>query len=126
MKIIGKLILGVAFITLTTASKCSSGTKVVEQIVNKSSQFTKKNVNREAEEMARQLKKLSENPNVQRGAVYGGSRMLNNGTRSSAQTTTQPHWETCPGCQGDGKRMGEDGIIYVHQPCNGTGKIFVK
>lgn len=82
-------------------------------------------VNKATQEMKRLVNEAAENPNVQRGA-FVGSRAVQNATRSNAKTTSQPHWVTCPGCQGDGKRMGTDGIIYVHTQCNGTGKIFVK
>ena len=101
-------------VTRSLLKSCAKESKSAEVEVNKATQ-----------EMKRLVNDAAENPNVQRGA-FVGSRAVQNATRSSAQTTTQPHWETCPGCSGDGKRMGKDGIIYVHQPCNGTGKIFVK
>ena len=101
-------------VTKSLLESCAKGSRSAEREVNKATQ-----------EMERLVNEAAENPNVQRGVIIGGSR-LNNAIRSNAQTTSQPHWETCPGCQGDGKRMGADGIIYVHTQCNGTGKIYVK
>lgn len=94
---------------------CSKSTKKVEEFVNKATQETKKTVNEAAE-----------NPNVRRGATYGGYRMLNNATRSNAQTTSQPRMVICSRCYGRGSVQGNDGYVYSCSRCNGTGKIFTK
>ncbi len=91
---------------------CSKSTKFAEEKVNKATQATKKIVN-----------ETTENPNVQRGAIYGGSRMINNATRSSAQTTSQPRMVSCPRCYGRGNVQGKDGYVYSCSRCNGTGTI---
>ncbi len=112
----------------TYAGKGEAVVKVTKSLLKscaKESKAAEVEVNKATQEMKRLVDEAAENPKVQRGA-FVGSRAVQNATRSNAQTTSQPHWETCPGCQGDGKRMGADGIIYVHTQCNGTGKIFVR
>ncbi len=93
---------------------CSKSTKFAEKEVNKVTQATEKIVNETAE-----------NPNIQRG-VYAGSRTINNATRSSAQTTSQPRMVSCPRCYGRGNVQDNDGYVYCCSRCNGTGTIFVK
>lgn len=122
MKIIGKILLVVSFIMVLTASRCSSTAKLTKKIemgVNKATQTSKKLGNKAATNAA-------ENPNVQRGAAYGGYRMLNNATRSNAQTTSQPRMVICSRCYGRGSVQGNDGYVYSCSRCNGTGKIFTK
>lgn len=122
MKILGKILLGMSFIMVLTASRCSSPAKLTKEIevdVNKATQASKKLGNKAATSAA-------ENPNIQRGAVIGGSRMLKNTTQSNAQTTSQPRMLTCPRCYGRGNVQGNDGYVYSCSRCNGTGRIFVK
>ncbi len=144
MRIVKNVILGLSVITLLTASRCSGinnlhkriertneslkrtneslkrfkDTKRMESLVNESTQKSKKYVNQAAASAA-------ENPNIQRG-VYAGSRTINNATRSSAQTTSQPRMVSCPRCYGRGNVQGYDGYVYSCSRCNGTGTIFVK
>ena len=68
----------------------------------------------------------AENSNIQRGVVIGGSRMLNNTTRSNAQTVSQPRMVNCTRCNGRGRVQGNDGYVYSCSRCNGTGTIFIK
>lgn len=122
MKILGKILLGMSFIMVLTASRCSSAAKLTKEIevgVNKATQASKKLGNKAATSAA-------ENPNIQRGAVIGGNRMLKNTTQSNAQTTSQPRMLTCPRCYGRGNVQGNDGYVYSCSRCNGTGKIFIK
>lgn len=142
MRIVKNVLLGLSVITLLTASRCSSAVKGIERIkesterakeslerlkkdtkrmeslVNESTQKAKKYGNQAAASAA-------ENPNIQRG-VYAGSRTINNATRSSAQTTSQPRMVSCPRCYGRGNVQGNDGYVYCCSRCNGTGTIFVK
>ena len=122
MKILGKILLGMSFIMVLTASRCSSAAKLTKKIevgVNKATQASKKLGNKAAASAA-------ENPNVQRGAAISGSRMLKNTTQSNAQTTSKPRILTCPRCYGRGNVQGSDGYVYSCSRCNGTGKIFIK
>ena len=122
MKILGKILLGISFIMVLTASRCSSAAKLTKKIevgVNKATQASKKLGNKAAASAA-------ENPNVQRGAAISGSRMLKNTTQSNAQTTSQPRMLTCPRCYGRGNVQGNDGYVYSCSRCNGTGKIFTR
>lgn len=122
MKILGKILLGMSFIMVLTAGRCSSAAKLTKKIeagVNKATQASEKLGNKAATSAA-------ENPNIQRGAVIGGSRMLKNTTRSNAQTMSQPRMLTCPRCYGKGSMQGNDGYVYSCSRCNGTGRIFVK
>ena len=120
------IVKGIGVVLLVICIGLGKVAKVAEKSGNKATQNMEIVVNKASKVINEAAIKIPQKTNVQRGVIIGGSRAVHNATRSSAQTTTQPHWETCPGCQGDGKRMGEDGIIYVHQPCNGTGKIFIK
>ncbi len=138
MRIVRNVILGLSVITLLTASRCSAAynlnkriermneslerlnkdTKRIKSLVNELTQKSKKYGNQAAASAA-------ENPNIQRG-VYAGSRTINNATRSSAQTTSQPQMVSCPRCYGRGNVQGNDGYVYSCSRCNGTGTIFVK
>ena len=95
-------------------SRCSKETKTVEQEVNKATKETKETINSAAKD-----------PNTRVGAV-AGSRMLNNATRSNAQTTSQSRVVSCTKCYGSGTIQGNDGYVYSCSRCNGTGKIFIK
>lgn len=120
MKIVGKILLGASFIMVLTASRCSSAAKLTKEIevgVNKITQTSKKLGNKAATNAA-------ENPNIQRGAAYGSYRILNNATRSNAQTTSQPRLTTCFICKGKGSILGRDGYVYSCNVCKGTGKVF--
>ncbi len=145
MRIVRNVLLGLSVITLLTASRCSAvynlkksterakenlerakeslerakeSTKRMESLMNELTQKSKKYGNQAAASAA-------ENPNIQRG-VYAGSRTINNATRSSAQTTSQPRMVSCPRCYGRGNVQGNDGYVYSCSRCNGTGTIFVK
>lgn len=92
----------------------------------KESKSAEVEVNKATQEMKRLVNEAAENPKVQRGVMYGGSRMSQNATRSSAKTTSQPHWETCLKCFGSGTIKANDGYVYNCSRCNGTGKVFVR
>lgn len=122
MKIVGQILLGVSFIMVLTASRCSSAAKLTNKIktsVNSATQASKKLGNKAAASAA-------ENSNIQRGVVIGGSRMLNNTTRSNAQTTSQPRMVNCMQCYGRGRVQSNDGYVYSCSRCCGTGRIFIK
>ena len=122
MKIVRQILLGVSFIMVLTASKCSSAAKLTnktETSVNRATQALEKLGNKAAASAA-------ENSNVQRGVVIGGGRMLNNTTRSNAQTTSQPRMVNCMRCYGRGRVHSNDGYVYSCSRCNGTGTIFIK
>lgn len=103
-----------AKVTKSLLKSCAEGSKSAEVEVNKATQ-----------EMKRIVNEAAENPKVQRGA-FVGSRAVHNATRSSAQTTTQPHWETCLKCFGSGTIKANDGYVYNCSRCNGTGKVFAR
>lgn len=72
MKIVGQILLGVSFIMVLTASRCSSAVKLTNKFktsVNSATQVSKKLGNKAAASAA-------ENSNIQRGVVIGGSRMV--------------------------------------------------
>ena len=122
MKIVGQILLGVSFIMGLTAGRCSSAAKLANKFktsVNSATQASKKLGNKAAASAA-------ENSNVQRGVVIGGSRMLNNTTRSNAQTTSQPRMVNCMQCYGRGRVQSNDGYVYSCSRCYGTGRIFIK
>lgn len=110
---------GIGVVLLVLCVGLGKVAKVAERSGNKATQVVEKIVNKTAT-------KLSESPNVQRGVVIGGSRMLKNTTQSNAQTTSQPRMLTCPRCYGRGNVRGNDGYVYSCSRCNGTGKIFIK
>lgn len=122
MKIVGQILLGVSFIMVLTASRCSSAAKLTNKIktsVNSATQASKKLGNKAAASAA-------ENSNVQRGVGIGGSRMLKIPTRSNAQTTSQPRMVNCMQCYGRGRVQSNDGYVYSCSRCYGTGRIFIK
>ena len=122
MKIVGQILLGVSFVMVLTASRYSSAAKLTNKIktsVNSATQASKKLGNKAAASAA-------ENSNIQRGVVIGGSRMLNNTTRSNAQTTSQPRMVNCMRCYGRGRVQSNDGYVYSCSRCCGTGRIFIK
>ncbi len=138
MRIVRNVLLGLSVITLLTASRCSAVynlNKRIERIKESGERLKKdtKRIETRLNELTQKSKKYGnqaaasavENPNIQRG-VYAGSRTINNATRSSAQTTSQPRIVSCPRCYGRGNVQGNDGYVYSCSRCNGTGTIFVK
>lgn len=100
--------------------------KVAERSGNKATQEMETVVKKASKVVNEATTKMSESPNVQRGVIIGGSRAVQNATRSNAQTTSQPRMLTCPRCYGRGNVQGNDGYVYSCSRCNGTGRIFVK
>ena len=100
--------------------------KVAERSGNKATQEMKTVVKKASKVVNEATTKMSKSPNVQGGVIIGGSRAVQNATRSNAQTTSQPRMITCPRCYGRGNVQGNDGYVYSCSRCNGTGKIFVK
>ena len=100
--------------------------KVAERSGNKATQEMKTVVKKASKVVNEATTKMSESPNVQRGVIIGGSRAVQNATRSNAQTTSQPRIVTCFRCYGKGSVQGNDGYVYSCSRCNGTGKIFIK
>ncbi len=135
MRIVRNVLLGLSVITLLTASRCSSAVKGIERIKESTERIKKdtKRIKSLVNESTQKSKKYGNkaaasavgNPNIQRG-VYAGSRTINNATRSSAQTTSQPRMVSCPRCYGRGNVQGNDGYVYSCSRCSGTGTIFVK
>ena len=117
---------GIGAVLLVLCIGLGKVTKVAERSGNKAAQGMETVVKKASKVVNEATTKMSESPNVQRGVIIGGSRAVQNATRSNAQTTSQPRMLTCPRCYGRGNVQGNDGYVYSCSRCNGTGKIFVK
>lgn len=116
---------GIGAVLLVLCIGLGKVAKVAERSGNKATQEMETVVKKASKVVNEATTKMSESPNVQRG-VKGGSRAVQNATRSNAQTMSQPRMLTCPRCYGRGNVQGNDGYVYSCSRCNGTGKIFVK
>lgn len=117
---------GIGAVLLVLCIGLGKVTKVAERSGNKAAQEMETVVKKASKVVNEATTKMSESPNVQRGVIIGGSRAVQNATRSNAQTTSQPRMLTCPRCYGRGNVQGNDGYVYSCSRCNGTGKIFIK
>lgn len=117
---------GIGAVLLVLCIGLGKVTKVAERSGNKATQEMVTVVKKASKVVNEATTKMSESPNVQRGVIIGGSRAVQNATRSNAQTMSQPRMLTCPRCYGRGNVQGNDGYVYSCSRCNGTGKIFVK
>ena len=117
---------GIGAVLLVLCIGLGKVAKVAERSGNKATQEMKTVVKKASKVVNEATTKMSESPNVQGGVIIGGSRAVQNATRSNAQTTSQPRMITCPRCYGRGNVQGNDGYFYSCSRCNGTGKIFVK
>lgn len=117
---------GIGAVLLVLCVGLGKVTKVAERSGNKAAQEMETVVKKASKVVNEATTKMSESPNVQRGVIIGGSRAVQNATRSNAQTTSQPRMLTCPRCYGRGNVRGNDGYVYSCSRCNGTGKIFIK
>lgn len=114
MKSILKGVMYVLFAILLIFAKGAKGlgehTNGVERAINKSTQVTKKIVN----------KNISK-PNW----TLGGTHAVQSVTRSNARTTSQPRTFSCSRCNGSGL-VYDNGYTYRCSRCNGTGKIVIR
>lgn len=117
---------GIGAVLLVLCVGLGKVTKVAERSGNKAAQEMETVVKKASKVVNEATTKMSESPNVQRGVIIGGSRAVQNATRSNAQTTSQPRIVTCFRCYGKGSVQGNDGYVYSCSRCNGTGKIFIK
>ena len=117
---------GIGAVLLVLCVGLGKVTKVAERSGNKAAQEMETVVKKASKVVNEATTKMSESSNVQRGVIIGGSRAVQNATRSNAQTTSQPRMLTCPRCYGRGNVQGNDGYVYSCSRCNGTGRIFVK
>lgn len=117
---------GIGAVLLVLCIGLGKVAKVAERSGNKATQEMETVVKKASKVVNEARTKMSESPNVQRGVIIGGSRAVQNATRSNAQTTSQPRMLTCPRCYGRGNVQGNDGYVYSCSRCNGTGRIFVK
>ena len=117
---------GIGAVLLVLCIGLGKVAKVAERSGNKATKEMKTVVKKASKVVNEATTKMSESPNVQGGVIIGGSRAVQNATRSNAQTTSQPRMITCPRCYGRGNVQGNDGYVYSCSRCNGTGKIFVK
>lgn len=117
---------GIGAVLLVLCIGLGKVAKVAERSGNKATQEMETVVKKASKVGNKAATKMSESPNVQRGVIIGGSRAVQNATRSNAQTTSQPRMLTCPRCYGRGNVQGNDGYVYSCSRCNGTGRIFVK
>jgi len=117
---------GIGAVLLVLCIGLGKVAKVAERSGNKATQEMETVVKKASKVVNGATTKMSESPNVQRGVIIGGSRAVQNATRSNAQTTSQPRMLTCPRCYGRGNVQGNDGYVYSCSRCNGTGRIFVK
>lgn len=117
---------GIGAVLLVLCIGLGKVANVAERSGNKATQEMKTVVKKASKVVNEATTKMSESPNVQRGVIIGGSRAVQNATRSNAQTTSQPRMLTCPRCYGRGNVQGNDGYVYSCSRCNGTGRIFVK
>lgn len=117
---------GIGAVLLVLCIGLGKVAKVAERSGNKATQEMETVVKKASKVVNEATTKMYESPNVQRGVIIGGSRAVQNATRSNAQTTSQPRMLTCPRCYGRGNVQGNDGYVYSCSRCNGTGRIFVK
>ena len=117
---------GIGAVLLVLCIGLGKVAKVAERSGNKATQEMETVVKKASKVVNEATTKMSESPNVQRGVIIGGSRAVQNATRSNAQTTSLPRMLTCPRCYGRGNVQGNDGYVYSCSRCNGTGRIFVK
>ena len=118
MKNIMKGVMYVLFAILLSfakgAKRLGEHTNVVERVVNKSTQVTKKIVNENLSKLNWKL---------------GGVHAVQGVTRSNARTTSQPHTISCARCGGNGFVTYNDGYTYHTNRCsrcNGTGKMVIR
>lgn len=117
---------GIGAVLLVLCIGLGKVAKVAERSGNKATQEMETVVKKASKVVNEATTKMSESPNVQRGVIIGGSRAVQNATRSNAQTTSQPRMLTCPRCYGRGNVQGNDGYVYSCSRCCGTGRIFIK
>lgn len=117
---------GIGAVLLVLCIGLGKVAKVAERSGNKATQEMEIVVKKASKVVNEATTKMSESSNVQRRVIIGGSRAVQNATRSNAQTTSQPRMLTCPRCYGRGNVQGNDGYVYSCSRCNGTGRIFVK
>lgn len=117
---------GIGAVLLVLCIGLGKVAKVAERSGNKATQEMETVVKKASKVVNEATTKMSESPNVQRGVIIGGSRAVQNATRSNAQTTSQPRMVNCMRCYGRGRVQSNDGYVYSCSRCCGTGRIFIK